>query len=136
MKRWSILLLAVAMPLSSPLACGGDGCLRNSDCAADKTCSSGECVLKSPPAPNGGEGGEDSTPVATSGSGGNSGSGGGAAAGSAGVAGSAGTAGVGGSAETGNSAGEGGDGGMSGAGGQGGVGIIIGLGGDVSSGGV
>jgi hypothetical protein len=92
MKRWTLLLLFFATPLSSPLGCGGDGCLRNSDCASNRTCSAGECVLKDPPAANGGEGGEDSTPsssagTTTAGSGGRSGSGGSATAGSSSTAG-------------------------------------------------
>ena len=38
MKRWALVLVLFATPLSSPMACGGDGCLRNSDCHADQMC--------------------------------------------------------------------------------------------------
>lgn len=61
MKRWIWLLFALGMPLSSPLACGGDGCLRNSDCPSDQTCRVGRCELKELP---GGEGGAGEEPSA------------------------------------------------------------------------
>jgi len=66
MKRWLWLSVTLLMPFSTPVSCGGDGCLRNSDCSTDKTCRAGHCELINPPAPlgNGGEGGEDSTPTA------------------------------------------------------------------------
>jgi hypothetical protein len=48
MTRWALLLVVFATPLSSPLGCGGDGCLRNSDCSADEVCSVGSCVAETP----------------------------------------------------------------------------------------
>jgi len=120
MKRWAYLLLAFAAPLSSPLACGGDGCLRNSDCATDKTCRAGKCELKDAPVGNeyGGEsaaGGEATTPStggATAGSAGSS-------AGSGGKAGSAGSAGTAGNVSAAGADGSGaGEGGAGGAGGD------------------
>ena len=93
MKRWALLLFAFATPWSSPLGCGGDGCLRNSDCATDEVCSAGSCTPEIPaPVAAGGEAneaGETSLPSAGTAS---SGSGGTAQAGSAGSNG-AGTAG-------------------------------------------
>ena len=119
MKRWVWLLITFAMPFSSPMACGGDGCLRNSDCPSDETCRAGQCELKEPPVANsGGEGGEDSTPITagTTGTGGNAGTGGTADSGGTSNAGSAGSA-TAGSAGNGNaSAGEGGGAGEGGAG--------------------
>jgi hypothetical protein len=92
MTRWALLLLAFATPWSSPMGCGGDGCLRNSDCAADEVCSTGSCIPETPAAVAVGgeanEAGETSTPSAGTTSGG----GGTAQAGSAGSA-TAGTAG-------------------------------------------
>lgn len=49
MKRFAWLLLALGIPLSSPAACGGDNCLRNSDCRSDHACRAGKCELKEPP---------------------------------------------------------------------------------------
>jgi hypothetical protein len=93
MKRWALLLVVFATPWSSPLGCGGDGCLRNSDCAADEVCSAGSCAPETPaPAAGGGEAneaGETSVPGAGTTT---SGSGGTAQAGSAGSS-NAGTAG-------------------------------------------
>jgi len=121
MKRWAPLILTLAMPLSSPLACGGDACVRNSDCSADKMCSSaGQCVLRDPPpAEVAGAGGEDATPTSggtTSGSGGHAGS-----SGSAGSAGNAGTTSQAGSDDGSEPMSSGGAGGETSAGGAGGA---------------
>lgn len=91
MKRFVWLALGLAAPLSSPLGCGGDGCLRNSDCSSDYVCRAGLCELENPPGENGGESGDDTTPTAgssagTQASGGRPGAGG--SAGKASVAGS------------------------------------------------
>jgi hypothetical protein len=108
MKPWALLLVLLATPLSSPLGCGGDGCLRNSDCAADESCSAGSCVAETPaPAAIGGEtneAGEAATPNAgtSSGSGGaQAGTAGSSAAGStfAGAGGGESGAGQGGASE-------------------------------------
>jgi hypothetical protein len=86
MKRWALLLFTFAVPLSSPLACGGDGCLRNTDCSSDHVCRAGKCALADPPpVAAGGEGGEESNPNAGT-------------AGTAGIAGAAGSGGMGGNA--------------------------------------
>ena len=53
MKRWFWLALALAMPFSTQISCGGDGCIRNSDCSSDKTCNAGRCELTNPPKPVG-----------------------------------------------------------------------------------
>ena len=65
MKRWIWLMFALGAPLSSPLACGGDGCLRNSDSPSDQTCRVGKCELKELP---GGEGGAGEETAGTGGS--------------------------------------------------------------------
>jgi hypothetical protein len=69
MKRWVLLLVLFALPVSSPMACGGDGCLRNSDCGAGELCSAGSCAPETPEAvaAAGGEhnaGGEGTLPTA------------------------------------------------------------------------
>lgn len=121
MKRYLWLLFALGMPLSSPLACGGDGCLRHSDCASGLVCRQGECQPEYDPA---GEGGASDEPSATSGSvsggtsgkAGTSGSGGG---GSGGKSGGASTGGGGANASGGTPSGSGGDAGERSAGGSG-----------------
>jgi len=129
MKRWAILILTFAMPLSSPMACGGDGCLRSSDCTADKQCSSaGQCVLREAPAVEiGGAGGEDSTPT----TGGSVTSGSGGSAGVSGKGGSAGASQAGTSSDDHGGAGAGGEGGA--IGGEGGA--AAGAASDISLGG-
>jgi|EndMetStandDraft_4_1072995.scaffolds.fasta_scaffold498358_2 hypothetical protein len=119
MKRYLWLLFALGMPLSSPLACGGDGCLRNSDCPSAQACRAGQCQLKElPDDAQGGAGSEDpgTGGAATAGSANNAGSAGkGGAAGNAGNAGSPGNAGgdaSGGDAGAGGAAGDGGNAGM------------------------
>jgi len=82
MKRWPLLvLLLLAAPVTSQVGCGGDGCLRNSDCSADMMCSDGECVPRELPMASGGESGDEPMTVAgtasgetTAGGSGNSGS--------------------------------------------------------------
>jgi hypothetical protein len=80
MKRWAWLLLALAAPLHWPLACGGDGCLRNTDCAADYVCRVGRCELEALPAESGGENSDAASSGGSSGgsnpSGGHAGNGG------------------------------------------------------------
>jgi hypothetical protein len=100
MKRWAILIVTCAMPLSSPMACGGDGCLRHTDCNSGQVCRAGKCMLENPPPiAAGGEGGDESNPSAgTAGSA--------AAAGTAGSGGTSGSGGSSGSAGTENIAGE------------------------------
>ena len=124
MKRWLWLGLLLAAPLSSPLACGGDGCLRNSDCASDYVCRAGRCELETPPdSESGGEGSDDTTQTPNGGaSGGSETSGGsGTSAGRAGGAGSAGVPSVAGSesGEAGHAAASGGSEGEGGAAGEG-----------------
>lgn len=123
MKRWVWLLCALGMPLSSPMGCGGDGCLRNSDCPSDQTCRAGQCQLKELPEEAQGGAGSDE-PMTSAGSSmvaGNAGSD--ANGGKGGAAGSAGSAGTAASAGSDADGGEGaGEGGMSGAAGDGAAG--------------
>src|SRR5687768_2302630 len=69
MKRWAWLLFALGMPLSSPLACAGDGCLRSSDCRSDQVCRAGKCELRELPLGEGGAGEDPTTGGTTSGGG-------------------------------------------------------------------
>lgn len=116
MKRYLWLLFALGMPLSSPLACGGDGCLRHSDCASGLVCREAQCQPEYAPA---GEGGASDEPSATSGavSGGASGTAGTSGSGGA-SSGGAGSGGGGASASGGAPTGDGGDAGERSAGGS------------------
>jgi hypothetical protein len=73
MKRWPLVVfLLLATPVSSQVGCGGDGCLRNSDCSSDMMCSDGECVSRELPAASGGDGGDGLASGAGTASGGTS----------------------------------------------------------------
>jgi hypothetical protein len=121
MKRWLWLSLVLAAPLSSPLGCGGDGCLRNSDCASDYVCRAGRCELETPPASeDGGEGATELTPSGGSSAGNEANGGNAGSAGKAGSTAGAGKANAGGEHASAGQPAEldGGAGGAGGAGGQ------------------
>jgi hypothetical protein len=67
-KKLHFLLFALAMPLSSPLACGGDACLRESDCPSHQSCQNGLCASDDPPLTAGGDAGEATVTTSTAGS--------------------------------------------------------------------